>query len=218
MPKRIALIHAVAVAMEPVASAFREIWPQAECINLLDDSLSVDRAKTAELTPAMADRIARLAAYGRIAGADGILFTCSAFGSAIEQVARAAHWPVLKPNEAMFEAALAAGRRIGMLATFERSIPSMEDEFRELARRNGSAASIHSVCVPEAMAALQQGNAERHNALLAAAVPRLGPCDAIMLAQFSTARAERAVAAATAAPVLTSPGAAVRKLRSMLAA
>jgi Asp/Glu/hydantoin racemase len=214
--KRIALIHAVTVAMEPVATAFQELWPEAECVNILDDSLSVDRSRSPELTPEMRDRIQRLAAYGRDIGADGVLFTCSAFGEAIEAAAAAARWPVLKPNEAMFEAALLAGKRIGMLATFERSIPSMEQEFADMAQARGVKAGIVSACVPEAMAALQRGDVATHNAMLADAVGKLGPCDAVMLAQFSTARAARAVAARTRVPVLTSPGAAVAKLNAML--
>lgn len=216
MPNRIALVHAVAVAMEPVETAFRELWPEAERVSLLDDSLSVDRARTPELTPAMFDRIRRMAAYGRDIGADGILYTCSAFGAAIEAVARALPCPVLKPNEAMFEAALAAGRRIGMIATFERSIPSMEAEFRELARAMGKDATIESACAPAAMAALQNGDADTHNRLVAEAVDRLAHCDAIMLAQFSTARAAKAAAARTHVPILTSPGAAVAKLKRAL--
>ena len=217
MPKRIALIHAVSVAIDPVEAAFQELWPEAERVNILDDSLSVDRAKDRELTPAIHDRIQKLAAYGRELGADGVLFTCSAFGSAIEAAARAASWPVLKPNEAMFEAALAAGGTIGLLATFERSIPGMEAEFRELAEARGSKTRIRGIAVPEAMLALQKGDAATHNALLADAVPRLGDCDAIMLAQFSTSRAAAAVQLRTRVPVLTSPGTAVAKIKRALA-
>ena len=216
MFKRIALIHAVTVAIDPVEQAFRELWPEAERVNILDDSLSVDRAKIPELTPAIHDRIQRLATYGRDIGADGVLFTCSAFGSAIEAAARAAKWPVLKPNEAMFEAALAAGQTIGLLATFERSIPGMEAEFQELAKAHGSKARIKGIAVPQAMIALQKGDVATHNALLAEAVPRLGDCDAIMLAQFSTSRAAAAVQQRTKIPVLTSPGTAVAMMKRAL--
>lgn len=218
MRKRIVLIHAVAVAMDRVEQAFRRLWPEPERVNLLDDSLSVDRGQEADLSPAMFERFSRLGSYARDIGADGVLFTCSAFGEAIEAVARDATWPVLKPNEAMFEAALEAGTRIGMLATFERSVPSLETEFRALAVALGSPAKLRTVSVPDAMRALQAGDTATHNSLLAEAAPRLAGCDAILLAQFSTSVAEGAVAARVACPVLTSPGSAVIKMRRALGA
>ena len=50
---RIVLLHATPVAMAPIAAAFRAEWPEAETVNLLDDSLSQDRSREPELTPAM---------------------------------------------------------------------------------------------------------------------------------------------------------------------
>ena len=213
---RIALIHAVTVAMQPIAEAFSRLWPEAETANLLDDRLSVDRARDDELTEEMFGRIATLAQYAENTRSDAILYTCSAFGEAIEAVAEQKAYPVLKPNEAMFESALEHGDNIGMLASFERSIPSMEAEFRELVQTQGSSATIKSVCIPDAMAALQIGDAARHNQLLADAASELSSCDAIMLAQFSTSVAREAVSAAVACPVLTSPDAAVLKLKNIL--
>jgi hypothetical protein len=218
MRKRIALIHAVKPAMQPIADAFEALWPEADCANILDDSLSRDREKTAELTPEIHARFEALGRYAGDIGANGILFTCSAFGEAIEAVARRSPFPVLKPNEAMFEAALERGRSIGMLATFAPSVASMEREFDALARSRGIKAEIRTICVPEAMDALNKGDAATHNALLAEAAPRLKNVDAVLLAQFSTAQAEQAVSAVIASPVLTSPASAVRKLRSLLGA
>jgi hypothetical protein len=218
MTKRIALVHAVTAAMEPISDAFRELWPEAECSNILDDSLPGDLEKSGGLTPAIFGRFDTLGNYAVDLGADGLLFTCSAFGEAIEAVARKAPFPVLKPNEAMFEEAFGYGAEIGMLATFGPSVPSMESEFDEMAKARGLNARIRTICVPEAMAALRQGDAARHNALLAQAAPQLAECDAVMLAQFSTSRAEKAVAARLSIPVLTSPKAAVRKLRAALQA
>ena len=70
MRPRIVLVHAVEVAMPPVAAAFRELWPEAERVNLLDDSLSIDRGPQPDLTPAMFDRFDRLGAYARDIGAN----------------------------------------------------------------------------------------------------------------------------------------------------
>src|SRR6478735_1299505 len=105
---RIALIHATALSVAPILSAFDRHWPQARRMNLLDDSLSVDRAAAGALTPAMVRRFEDLARYAQGTGCSAILFSCSAFGPAIEAAGRATGLPTLKPNEAMFQQALDA--------------------------------------------------------------------------------------------------------------
>jgi hypothetical protein len=213
---RIVLIHAVVAAMAPIEDAFARLWPDAERVSVLDDSLSPDRARDADLTAAMRGRIAALGDYALGIGAHAILYTCSAFGPAIEALAARAPVPVLKPNEAMFEAALARGARIGMLATFAPSVATMEAEFREEAARLAPHATLETILVPGAIEAVKAGDAETHNRLVAARAPELAHCDAVMLAHFSTSRAKPAVEAVLSAPVLASPDAAVLKLRRTL--
>lgn len=212
MGVRIALVHAVKVAIAPVEDAFRRHWPEAELINLLDDSLSRDRNREGALTPQLTRRIAALAEYGIGAGAQAVLYTCSAFGEAIEAVKRTQKVPVLRPNEAMLDEALRHGRRVGMLATFPATVPSLEAELRQLDPQ----INIKSVCVPEAMAALDAGDRATHDRLLALAAPQLGSCDVVVLAQFSMAGAREAVGKAVSCPVLTSPDSAVLRLRQLL--
>jgi len=214
---RIVLLHATPVAIDPIQNSFARKWPDAELVNLLDDSLSTDRAKDHDLTPRMIERFATLGQYAFSLGAAGILVTCSAFGPAIERLAQELPVPVLKPNEAMFEAALARGKRIGMLATFAPSVVTMTEEFDEFVRRSGSQATLETIVVDHAMAALRKGDAETHNTLIAARAPELAGCDAVMLAHFSTSRAVGPVGAAITAPVLTAPDSAVDRLRTMLA-
>ena len=112
---RIALIHAVRVAMQPVEDAFQRHWPEVERVNLLDDALSVDRDRAGALTVELSGRISALANYAVSLGASGILYTCSAFGEAIEDVQRRLRVPVLKPNQAMFAEAIAKGPRLRLL-------------------------------------------------------------------------------------------------------
>jgi Asp/Glu/hydantoin racemase len=215
---RIVLLHGTPVAVEPIQRSFANRWPGAELVNLLDDSLSVDRAKDPDLTDRMFERFIELGGYARRIGADAILVTCSAFGPAIERMARDVEVPVLKPNEAMFRAALTTGRRIGMLATFAPSVVTMTEEFDEFVRETGAQATLRTIVVDGAMDALRKGDAQTHNELVAARAGELVDCDAIMLAHFSTSRALEKVAAATSVPVLTAPDAAVDRLRSMLPA
>ena len=214
---RIGLIHAVQVAIGPINRAFARQWPDVECMNILDDTLSVDRAKSIDLTEAIYDRISDLAHYAVDNGADAVLFTCSAFGPAIQAAADEHDVPVLKPNDAMFDASLGHGQHIGMLVSFQPSVESMRQEFTEMLAQKRATAKLDIICVPEAMAALRAGDGDRHDALLAAAAKDLAGCDAVMLGRFSTARAKDAVAAAIGKPVLTSPDTSVNALKLRLA-
>jgi Asp/Glu/hydantoin racemase len=213
---RIALIHATPIAMEPIASALSVGWPEAEVVNILEDSLSGDRASAKSLGTQLADRIISLARYARGIGSQGILFTCSAFGPAIERAAELLDVPVLKPNEAMFELALKQGGKIAMLYTFPPSRESMEQEFWDEAAKVSPNATITSFLVPGAIEAIKSGNVETHNSLVAEMAQSLSGFDAITLAHFSTARALAVVRRVTITPVLTSPDAAVTKLRALV--
>lgn len=208
---RIALIHALRHSPPPIMAAFAELWPEAVLMNLLDDSLSADLARDGGLTPAMTQRFLDLADYARGTGVDGILFTCSAFGPAIDAV-KAAHAdiPVLKPNEAMIEEIADAGSNIGLLATFAETLRSMPPEFP-------AATQLTLKLAEGALAAMDQGDLARHDTLAVAASRDLAGCDAIALAQFSLARAAPLVAEETGLPVYTTPHSAVRKLRALLA-
>ena len=217
MTPRIALIHATELAIDPIQSAFARHWPQARCMNLLDDSLSVDLAHAGSLQPAMVQRFIDLAIYARGTGCHGILFTCSAFGPAIEAAGQAVGLPTLKPNEAMFEQALAQspvqGARLGLIATFAASIPAMSTELVQIASASGRTIALQTEFVPQAMQDLAEGRAGLHHQKIAAAARKLQNCDVVMLAQFSMAAAAPLVEAAIKRPVLCSPDCAVLSLQ-----
>ncbi|MFC5497602.1 aspartate/glutamate racemase family protein [Caenimonas terrae] len=220
-PPRIALIHATALAVDPIAAAFERHWPQAQRMNLLDDSLSVDRGKSGQLTDSMVQRFIDLATYAKGTGCNAILFTCSAFGPAIEAAACAVQLPTLKPNEAMFAQALAlcpaAGGKLGLIATFQASIASMSGELLQMAQERGIPIELRSAFVPDAMQDLAEGRADEHHRKVAAAAQQLAGCDVVMLAQFSMADAQPAVQQALACPVLSSPDCAVLALKKEVA-
>lgn len=213
---RIALIHATPVAIDPICSTFKRLWPQAQVTNLLDDSLSADLAAAGTLEQSMIDRFCTLAKYVESCGADAILFTCSAFGAAIEVARTAVKIPVLKPNEAMMEEAIATGPRIALLATFEPSLPSMKAELEQLAAERNAKLDLVVKAVPAALKALQAGDDAGHDSQIAAAAAEIGDCDALLLCQFSMASAAERIPSRRGRSVFTSPYSAVARLKQLL--
>lgn len=220
---RIALIHALEESVAPARAAFAEIWPEASYFDLLDTSLSIDRAQAGELDEAMKERFAALANYataysGKGGRTAGILFTCSAFGAAIDAVKAKVQVPVLRPNEAAFSTALRTGSQFLMLVSFEASLDALEAEFRMMADETGKPAQITMILVEGALAALQAGDGERHDRLLTeAAVYHAGSADTVILGQFSQARARSSIERSLpGTAVITTPHSAVAEMRRLV--
>ena len=217
-PARIALIHALQASMAPTADAFARGWPEADTFSLLDDSLSRDLAAGGARAQGLPERFLELGRYAVRCGADAILFTCSAFGEAIDLVRDEVRIPALKPNEAMIDEAALLPAPIALLATFAPTLPSMSAEFEAEAGRQGRRLDLTPVHVAGALEALQRGEPERHDGLVVEAAHRVTGPHVIVLAQFSMARAADAVRAATGRRTLTTPESAVARLRDVLGA
>ena len=214
--QRIALIHALQGSVGPIASAFADDWPEAETLNILDDSLSKDRATEGYLSEQMKHRFQTLTDYAVDNGADAILFTCSAFHEAISLASAKHTLPILTPDEAMMERAVESGRRIGMLATFEPTLETAGQALKTIAAAKERDVEVHPQWVPGALEALQSGDAARHEALIVEAARGLPELDALMLAQFTMSVCAPAVREVVTIPVFTSPHTAVAKLKQLL--
>jgi hypothetical protein len=187
-------------------------------MNILDDSLSADLSQEGFISPRINNRFMNLSAYAISAGAVGILFTCSAFGSSIEKCAFSfPHIPLLKPNEAMIDDVVTYARaksqnrrpRIGLIASFRPTLLSMPSEFP-------ADIDVKTCFADGAMEALDQGDLLLHDKLAAIAAVELQNCDAVAIAQFSLARAASSVSNACGRPVFTTPESAVLKMRKMV--
>jgi Asp/Glu/hydantoin racemase len=218
---RIVLIHALPESIKPIHAAFQRHWPGARYFDLLDSALSADLATEGKLSSAILDRFLTLGKYaadqhgmgGRTAG---ILFTCSAFGPAIDGVKAALQIPVLRPNEAAFNAALEAGHRIALLVTFEPSCASLSAELLNMAAARGQQIDLQARFVDGALSALQAGDETMHDWLIVEAAKSLPAHDVLILGQFSMARAAPAIAPLSGRQVITTPDAAVLSLRHLL--
>ncbi|MFN4155865.1 MAG: aspartate/glutamate racemase family protein [Paracoccaceae bacterium] len=218
---RIALIHALEESVLPIRAAFARGWPEAQGFDLLDTSLAVDLADAGQLDAAMIARFQILAGYaatikGKSGTAQAILFTCSAFGPAIEAVKARLPIPVMRPNEAAFDRALDLGERLALVVTFAPSLPSLSAELQAMAAARGRAVTLTPVLATGALAALKAGNGAEHDRLVAEACADIPPQDAVVLGQFSLARAAKVLRPLFDCPVLTTPDCAVEALKARL--
>ena len=222
--QRIALIHALEDAVLPLRAAFYRHWPEAIRMDLLDTSLSADLAAGGgHLNEAMIQRFCNLGDYA--AGVDGqggrasaILFSCSAFGSAIDAVKADQPIPVLKPNEAAFAEGLRLGGRLALVVTFAPSLAPLSSELEAMAEANNKDIELTPILVEEALTALKRGDGAAHDQAVVSACANLAGYDAVILGQFSLARAAEPLARVISSPVITTPDSAVRGLRNLLTA
>ncbi len=217
MPPRIALVHALRASIAPIEDAFAAHWPEAAQQHLLDDALPADLERAGRVDAAITQRFVALARYAVTAGADAVLFTCSAFGSAIDAARETVGVPVMKPNEAMLEEAVRASGEVALVATFAPTLRSMVGEAEAAAAAAGTQVRFRPLHVPGALAALAVGAEREHEARIVDVVAaHADGVDVVALTQFSMARAAPALRRRVSSRVLTTPDSAVIALRGLL--
>lgn len=219
--RRIVLIHALTDSLQPSREAFNRVWPEARVHNVVDDSLSVDLSIEGGISERMFERIFALGTYAASTGAqdertDAILFACSAFGPAIDRVKHTLSVPVLRPNEAAFEKALNAGDRIALVVSFEEALPPLMAELQHMACERGQKITISTAVATGALEALKVGDTGNHDAIVASTAANLKDVDALVLCQFSLARAATSIASRPGRSIFTTPDSAVEKLKTIL--
>jgi Asp/Glu/hydantoin racemase len=207
----------------PVFGALiRELAPDVTTTNLVDEALLEEAIAAGTVPRATAERLERHVAAALEAGADAVLVTCSSMGGVVDDL-RARHgWPLLRVDEAMVDAALTTGPRIGVVATLGSTLQPTAYLVRRRATELGRDASeIHVVTrlVDGAFAALNAGDVEAHDAAVRGALRELIPqVDAIVLAQASMARVAGTLEPdeAGGAPILASPRLGVERVVEQL--
>lgn len=217
---RLALIHTVGT-LEPVfAELAAELLPGVDTTATIDEPLLGETIAAGSIQPATAARLERHVESELSAGADLVLVTCSSVGPAVEAIAGARGWPLLRIDEAMADRAVELGRRIGVIATLPTTLEPTADLVRRRAELARKPVEIRSVVVDGAFAALKAGDLERHDRLIREGLTALIPAvDVVVLAQASMARVAAMLSPEDAAgrPILSSPRLAMELVAARLA-
>ncbi len=151
-------------------------------------------------------------------GADAVMVTCSSIGPAAAEARRVLPFPVLRVDEAMAEAAVKIGGRIGVAATLRTTLEPTIALLEETAAAAGRSIDVFPVLCDDAFDAVIAGDHERHDTLLSASLLDLiKRVDVVVLAQASMARVIRRLDLRGGPPILSSPELAVRHASKLLA-
>jgi Asp/Glu/hydantoin racemase len=216
--KRLGLVHTSATLVPVFAQLCKEKLPNVEVFNIADDSLVKGIREAGSLTATIARRVAGYLESAELAGADYIMVTCSSIGPAVEAGARLMGVPVLRVDQPMADKAVAAGKRVGVIATLSTTLEPTGDLIQRRAAIAGKSIELTSYLVAGAFEALMAGDGATHDAKVAAALKELSQqVDVIVLAQASMARVVDSLSPADKrVPILASPGIAVDYLATVL--
>jgi len=214
----IALVSAVPAAIAPATEAFASEYPDASVWNILDDRLLVDADARGGVTADLDERMARLIRHAAIEGADGILLTCSLYGTVAHRLAAEIGVPLMAPDDALF-AAVADGGFASILLLSPAAGPLAESTGRitEHLRAAGRATTITGAAVDGAAEAARSGDLDRLvSALETAYLSSSASVDAVVLGQYSLSPAAEALSERIGIPVIAGPDRAARALRSQI--
>ncbi len=187
--KSLALIHTGTFLAPVFARLVQEMIPEVKLFNIVDESLLNNTIAAKQLTPLTARRLAGYIASAEEAGADVIMVTCSSVGPAVDAARPFVRVPLLRVDQAMADAAVQTGARIGVIATLSTTLQPTADLVRARAAAQGRDVTIVEKLCTGAFEAVSAGDGETHDRIVAAGLRELlEQVDVIVLAQASMAR------------------------------
>lgn len=213
----LAIIHTTTATVEPLKALAAELLPGCAVVNFVDDSILPQLAANGGVVAAVAPRVIQYARFAEQVGADVILEACSSVGEVVEAARETVGTPVVRIDEAMAEAAIARGTRIGVAATLATTLAPTQRLLEARARAAGKTVELTPLLISEAYQRLMAGDREGHDAVLGAALAELAPhVDVVVLAQASMARVLQALPDHQQSKFLSSPRLGMEHVRAIL--
>lgn len=213
---KVVLIHTSPVSLNDLKALFKEIVPEVEMVNIIDDSLLDEVKKVGHINPAI---ISRMCAYVQVAktlNPDLIFNQCSSVGEAFDIARTQADCKTLKIDEPMAERAVELGSKIGVVATVASTMAPSCNLVRRKAAEAGKDVEVNEYLVNGALDILMSGDVDRHNELVIEAIRKAeAENDVVVLAQGSMT-AILPLLKDNVKPILTSPRLAVERVRKEL--
>lgn len=218
MAKKVVIIHTSFISVDTLNNLFREIVPDAEVYNIVDDTLLKEIMANGGMTKSV---LRRYTAYAKQASevihADLIFNQCSSAGPAADYASVMIDTPILKVDQAMAEKAVETGRRIAVVATIGTTLNPSVALIESVAKEKGVNALITPFLLEDAYNALFiQHDAALQNKILMDKLWEIkNDFDVVVLAQGSMVTLLDELIGYPL-PLLTSPRLGVERAKKML--
>lgn len=213
---KVVLIHTSPVSLNDLKALFKEIVPEVEMVNIIDDSLLEEVKRNGKIN---SDIISRMCVYVQVANTlhpDLIFNQCSSVGEAFDIARNQVSCKTLKIDEPMAEKAVELGSRIGVVATVASTVQPSCDLIRRTADKMGKDVHVREYLVDGALDILMAGDTQKHNELVIEEIRKAASeNDVVVLAQGSMT-AILPYLEGIEKPVLTSPRLAVERVKKEL--
>jgi Asp/Glu/hydantoin racemase len=210
------IVHTSFALVEPLGALTKEMLPGVQVVNIVDDTL-LAYAREHGVDERLTRRMGLYFRSAVEAGADVILNACSSVGETVDAARAKIEVPILKIDEPMAEQAVAAGRRIAVLATVASTLGPTCRLLEAKAQEAGVRVELTPRLCEGAFDLLLAGKTGEHDRMVAEAVREAArDHDVVLFAQASMARLVPQLEGAIGKPLLSSPALAMRRIAELL--
>ncbi len=214
---RIVMIHALAESIPPVRLAFKDEFPEAEVINLLDEGLLIDFPGS--ITPNLRRRMSDLICYSQDHDADAIGLACSVYAPVVDSARALVDVPLVSSYGPVMAEAVGAGPRVGVIATNAATMSDSEYYLKLAAEESDAEIQVTKRLAADLIQVLRTSGHDAFEKRLEEEVMALASgVDVVLLSQFSFATALEHLQRVSPVPVLSAPHSSARTLKKMLEA
>jgi hypothetical protein len=215
--QKFAILHTTPVTVQLLTALAEEMLPGWEILNYVDDSILPQLASNGGKLEDVIGRLVHSTVLAEAAGAAGVLSACSSVGECVSAMAKSVSIPVVRIDEAMAEAAVGRGPRIGVAATVATTLNPTTRLILAKAAAAGKEVVLEPVLVSEAYQMLAAGDVQGHDRVLTAALKGLAQSvDVVALAQASMMRVLPSLPLTMRSKFLSSPRSGMELLKSVL--
>ncbi|MDR1587743.1 MAG: aspartate/glutamate racemase family protein [Treponema sp.] len=187
MKKRVGVVHTFLYSVEDIKGMFKKYLPEAEMINIIDDSLLEEALAHKGVTPDIIGRMYNYYKNLQDLGCVCALNQCSSVGEASDIVGRLINMPIVKIDAPMAGEAVKLGSKIAVIATAISTVEPSSRLVESKAKEAGKNVVVDRCFVEGAYEfLLKTGDKQKHNEMVIAKIKEAAEThDVLVLAQGS---------------------------------